>query len=54
MIDIQFQEFNNIFIEVSSEMHTCIASLNLRDLIFAFNKEKLINLARLFIYFYWL
>jgi len=46
MIDIQFQEFNNIFMEVSSEMHICIASLNLRDLISAFNKEKLINLVR--------
>jgi len=48
MIDIQVQEFNNIFMEVSSEMHICIASLNLRGLISAFNKEKFINLVRFF------
>jgi hypothetical protein len=33
---------------VSSELLICIASLNPRDSFFAFDKEKLVNLARFY------
>jgi hypothetical protein len=48
VIDRQLQELNNIFTEVSSELLICAASLNPRDLFFAFDKEKLINFARFY------
>lgn len=48
MIDRQLQELNNRFTEVSSELLICVASLNPRDSFFAFDKEKLVNLARFY------
>ncbi|XP_024632182.1 uncharacterized protein [Medicago truncatula] len=44
----QLQELNNRFTEVSSELLICVASLNPRDSFFAFDKEKLVNLARFY------
>ena len=49
MIDRQPQEPNNIFTVVSIELLICVASLNPRDSFCAFDKEKLINLARFYL-----
>ncbi|CAK8571733.1 unnamed protein product [Lathyrus sativus] len=48
VIDRQLQELNNRFIEVNSELLICVASLSPRDSFVAFDKEKLINLARFY------
>jgi len=49
VIDRQPQEPNNIFTVVSIELLICVASLNPRDSFCAFDKEKLINLARFYL-----
>jgi hypothetical protein len=48
VIDRQLQELNNRFTEVNSELLICVASLNPQDSFFAFDKEKLINMARFY------
>jgi hypothetical protein len=48
VIDRQLQELNNRFTEVNSELLICVASLNPQDSFFAFDKEKLVNMARFY------
>jgi hypothetical protein len=48
VIDRQLQELNNRFNEVNTELLLCAASLNPRDSFFAFDKEKLIRLAKFY------
>ncbi|XP_058741882.1 uncharacterized protein LOC131614290 [Vicia villosa] len=48
VIDRQLQELNNRFNEVNTELLLCVASLNPRDSFFAFDKEKLIHLAKFY------
>ncbi|XP_058726744.1 uncharacterized protein LOC131598130 [Vicia villosa] len=48
VIDRQLQELNNRFTEVNSELLNCVASLSPRDSFYAFDKVKLIKLARFY------
>jgi len=46
IIDLQVQELNNHFIEANTKLLLCVACLNLSDSFVAFNKEKLVDLAK--------
>ncbi|QHN95112.1 Zinc finger MYM-type protein [Arachis hypogaea] len=48
VVDRQLQELNNRFTEVNTELLLCIACLNPRHSFFAFDKEKLIQLAQFY------
>ncbi|XP_015962162.1 uncharacterized protein LOC107486124 [Arachis duranensis] len=48
VVDRQLQELNNCFTEVNTELLLCIACLNPRHSFFAFDKEKLIQLAQFY------
>ncbi|XP_025669851.1 uncharacterized protein [Arachis hypogaea] len=48
VVDRQPQELNNRFTEVNTELLLCIACLNPRHSFFAFDKEKLIQLAQFY------
>ncbi|XP_057744934.1 uncharacterized protein LOC130962784 [Arachis stenosperma] len=48
VVDRQLQELNNHFTEMNTELFLCIACLNLRHSFFAFDKEKLIQLAQFY------
>ncbi|KAL1290043.1 hypothetical protein AAHE18_20G100900 [Arachis hypogaea] len=48
VVDRQLQELNNHFTEVDTELLLCIACSNPRHLFFAFDKEKLIQLAQFY------
>jgi len=49
VIDLQVQELNNRFTEASTELLLCVACLNPSDSFAAFNKEKLIRLAKFYL-----
>ena len=46
VIDLQLQEFNNRFLEVTTELLLCMACLNPGDLFLDFNIKKLTRLAK--------
>ncbi|GAV66288.1 Dimer_Tnp_hAT domain-containing protein/DUF4371 domain-containing protein [Cephalotus follicularis] len=48
VIDMQLQELNSCFTEVSMELLLCVACLNPRDAFSAFDKSKLIRLAQFY------
>ncbi|KAL1345993.1 hypothetical protein AAHE18_08G156300 [Arachis hypogaea] len=48
VVDRQLQELNNRFLEMNTELLLYIACLNPRHLFFAFDKEKLIQLAQFY------
>ena len=47
-IDMQLQELNNHFSEVNTDLLLCMACLNPSNSFVAFNKEKLIHLAKFY------
>ena len=48
IIDMQFQDLNNHFLEVNTDLLLCMACLNPSNLFVAFDKEKLIRLAKFY------
>ena len=48
VIDIQLQEFNNCFSKANIDLLLCMACLNPSNSFVAFDKEKLIRLAKLY------
>ena len=48
IIDMQLQELNNRFTEANTELLLCVACLNPSDLFFAFDKQRLIQLAEFY------
>ena len=48
IINLQLQELNNHFLEVNTDLLLCMACLNPSNLIVAFDKEKLIRLAKFY------
>ena len=48
VIDMQLQELNNRFTEASTELLLCVACLNPSDEFLAFDKERLIRLAKFY------
>ena len=48
VIDMQLQELNNCFSEVNTDLLLCMACLNPSNSFVAFDKEKLIRLAKLY------
>lgn len=49
MIDLQLQELNSHFDNVSMELLGCVACLDLRSSFSAFDKNKLIKLTKFYI-----
>ena len=47
---MQLQELNNRFTEANTELLLCVACLNPSDLFFAFDKQRLIQLAEFYSY----
>ncbi|KAL4625686.1 hypothetical protein ACB092_05G043300 [Castanea dentata] len=50
VIDMQLQELNNLFSEVNTDLLICMACLNPSNSFVAFDKEKLIHLAKFYPY----
>ena len=48
VIDLQLQELNNCFLEVNTDLLICMACLNPSNSFVAFDKEKLIHLAKFY------
>ena len=48
VIDMQLQELNNCFLEVNTDLLICMACLNPSNSFVAFDKEKLIRLAKFY------
>ena len=48
IINLQLQELNNHFLEVNTDLLLCMACLNPSNLFVAFDKEKLIRLAKFY------
>ena len=48
VIDMQLQELNNHFLEANTDLLLCMACLNPSDSLVAFDKEKLIRLAKFY------
>ena len=48
LIDMQLQEFNNHFSKVNTDLQLCMACLNPSNSFVAFDKEKLIRLAKFY------
>ena len=49
VIDMQFQEFNNRFSETNTDLLLCMACLNPSNSFVAFDKEKLVRLAKFYL-----
>jgi len=49
VIDLHIQELNNLFTVANIELLLCVACLNLSDSFAAFNKEKLLPLAKFYL-----
>ena len=49
VIDMQLQELNNRFLEVNTDLLLCMACLNPSNSLVAFDKEKLIRLAKFYL-----
>ncbi|KAL0773248.1 hypothetical protein Bca101_038399 [Brassica carinata] len=48
VLDLQIQEFNDRFTEVTTDLLICMAALSPTDSFYAFDKEKLVRLAKLY------
>ena len=48
VIDMQLQEFNNCFLKANTDLLLCMACLNPSNSFVAFDKEKLIRLAKFY------
>ena len=49
VIDMQLQELNNRFLEVNTDLLLCMACLNPSNSFVAFDKEKLVRLAKFYL-----